>query len=259
MILIQPLASLGVRLLARLGVDPLAVVLTHGVLGLLAALLIALDGAPALRLAALALVLKTILDNIDGGLARATGRVTEMGRYLDTVVDLVVNAALFGALSRHGPLLPAVLAFATLTLILSLDFNMERLYRLERTPPGRDGADEGAPIGAPRPLFDLVRGTYRTLLAPQDRLIARLDRLAFERITREAHAAASLDRRLAWSDLFSTATLVNLGLSSQMLLLAALLLAGRPYGYVGAVGLQGVYVVGVQLLRPLRMRAYLRR
>ena len=44
------------------------------------------------------LQLKTVLDNADGQLARASGRVTLTGRYLDTEADLVVNAALFAAL-----------------------------------------------------------------------------------------------------------------------------------------------------------------
>ena len=50
--------------------------------------------------AALLLQLKTLLDNADGALARATGQVTLTGRYLDTIADLVVNAAVFAALGH---------------------------------------------------------------------------------------------------------------------------------------------------------------
>ena len=41
--------------------------------------------------------LKTVLDNADGQLARLSGRITSFGRYLDSELDLVVNAALFAA------------------------------------------------------------------------------------------------------------------------------------------------------------------
>ena len=51
-----------------------------------------------LVLAAVLFQVKTLLDNADGPLARVTGRVTLVGRYLDTLADLVVNAALFAAL-----------------------------------------------------------------------------------------------------------------------------------------------------------------
>ena len=45
------------------------------------------------------LQVKTLLDNADGALARATGRVTLAGRYLDTLADPWSTAAVFAALS----------------------------------------------------------------------------------------------------------------------------------------------------------------
>ena len=55
-------------------------------------------GSGQLVAAALLLQLKTVLDNADGQLARATGRVTVLGRYLDSESDCSSNAALFAAL-----------------------------------------------------------------------------------------------------------------------------------------------------------------
>ena len=253
---IQPLANVGVRALAQTGIDPLAVVSVHGLLGFAAALLIATGSEPQWLLAALFLQFKTLLDNIDGGLARTTGHVTQMGRYYDTVVDLAVNAALFAALARHGSAGLALLAFVTLTVMLSLDHNLERLYRDQRERPAEDLA--ATPIGAPARLFGLFRGVYRLLLAPQDRAIERLDGWLFARAYDAPFTDAPLEYRLAWSDLFSTATLVNLGLSSQMLALGVALALGRPFWYVLLVLAQFGYVVCVQLLRVARFRRYLR-
>jgi phosphatidylglycerophosphate synthase len=256
MVAIQPLASLGVRLLARTGIDPLAIVSTHGLRGLAAAALITVGGAGPWLIAALLLQLKTLLDNMDGGLARATSRVTQMGRYYDTVIDLVVNVALFAALALHSSPWLALASLLALTLLLSLDHNLKRLYRAERHDAS--SAESEPPIGAPPPVFRLFRGVYLALLAPQDRAIERLDRAAFTRLYGSAHAAAPVEFRLAWNDLFSTATLVNLGLSSQMLLLGAALALGRPGWYPLLVLAQLVYAVCVQLLRAIRFGRYCR-
>ncbi len=74
--------------------------------------------------------LKTLLDNADGQLARLTGRTSAFGRYLDSEVDLLVNAALFAALGwATGQPAVALVGFVALTSVLSLNFNAERLSR----------------------------------------------------------------------------------------------------------------------------------
>src|SRR5581483_8608545 len=91
----RPLAHLVVVPLARLRVPPPAVVVTAAAFGLESAAELARGH---LVVAAALLQAKTILDNADGQLARLTGRVTAFGRYLDSELDLVVNAALFAAI-----------------------------------------------------------------------------------------------------------------------------------------------------------------
>jgi len=258
--LLQPLATAGVRGLARLGVDPQTVVWAHAALGTVAAVAIAVGGPAAWWTAAVLLQLKTLLDNMDGGLARATGRVTEMGRYLDTVLDTVVNALLFAALALHGPGLwgwPLALGgYLALTAMLSLDFNLERRYRALR---GRVEEGDGAvPAGAPPARLAAFRGFYQRLLQPQDELIERLDEAAFRRLRGLPHAHAPLVDRLAWNDLWSTATLVNLGLSTQLLVLGVCLALGLPFLYVVLVYLMAAYVLALQLLRAARFRRHLR-
>ncbi len=126
----RPLAHLLVLALLPLGVPPPAVVVAGTGVGLLAAVEL---GRGELLLAAILLQLKTLLDNADGQLARASGRVTAFGRYLDSESDLLVNAALFVALgSVTGEALLAGVCFILVTLVLSTDFNLELLYRRER-------------------------------------------------------------------------------------------------------------------------------
>lgn len=249
---VQPLADRGVAALARTPVDPQHVVLTHTVLGLIATALLAQTGHAAWIAAALLLQGKTLLDNMDGGLARATDRVTEMGRYLDTVMDLLVNVALFAALARHGPPILAWSAFVVLTLVLSADHNAEVRHRQEH---GGVAPPSAAPAGAPAPLLALVRGAYRVLLAPQDRLYRAVDARLFRIATGRAWDGADIDLRRRWADAFSTAALVNLGLSTQYLALGACAALGAPFAYVALVLAQGPYLALVQAVRVRRMRA----
>lgn len=253
---VQPAANLAVRAAARLGVDPQLVVWSHSALGLAAALLVAFGDVGAWRVAAALLVAKAFLDNVDGGLARATGRVTVMGRYLDTVLDTVVNALLFAALALHGPgawgFALALGAYAALVVVLSLDFNLERRYKALRGLLPRES--DAAPAGAPERWLAAFRGFYERFLAPQDAAIDRLDERAFARLTGLPYAEAPLDQRLAWNDLWSTATLVNLGLTTQMAVLAACLALGAPFAYVLLVYAMATYVAAVQLLRIARFR-----
>jgi len=265
MLLLQPVAGAVVRVLAPLGVNPLWLVTLHSVMGVAAGALIAFAGPDAIpgrstgwTVAAALLLAKAVLDNADGGLARATGQVTKMGRYYDTGMDLVVNVAVFAGLSVHVGLPVAAAALVVTTVALSLDFNMERLYRRPRTPAPSGPPARDVPRGAPEPLYRLFEQLYERLLAPQDRVIERLDRGLFRRLEGADYDDAPLDRRLAWSDLFSTATLVDLGLSTQTVLLAACLLAGRPWIYLIAVAAVPFWALGVTLLRLIRYRAYRR-
>jgi archaetidylinositol phosphate synthase len=253
--LIQPLASVGVRYLAKWQVNPLWVVLTHALLGFTAAILLAQETPNLLWLCALLLQLKTLLDNMDGGLARATGQVTQMGRYLDTGMDFFVNIALFIALSFYGSPLLSLLALILLTLILSLDFNAERLYKQVHLAPR---TELESPIGAPLPIYRFFKGIYTFLFAPQDKLIEGFDRWLFNRVTHCDYKQVPEDARQTWSDLFSTATLVNLGLSTQLLMLSVCLVMGHPYWYVYSIFLQAVYALVIQLLRAIRFRRYMR-
>ena len=145
--------------LLPLRVPPPAVVLAGCAAGIAAAVELARG---ELLAAAGLLVLKTVLDGADGALARAADRVTAFGRYLDSDCDLIVNAALFAAIGyATGRWFLAVTGFASSTIVLSLNFNLRRLYA------GTEAMPEGGGI---------ARRCYELVYAPQDRLADRLVR-----------------------------------------------------------------------------------
>ncbi len=235
----QPLAHLVVLALLPLRVSPPAVVLANAGAGLSAAVAIARGN---LLLGALLLQLKTVLDNADGQLARASGRVTAVGRYLDSESDLVVNAALFAALGLvTGEAWLPLVAFGVLTLVLSVDFNLERLYRREQ------GEEAGAMPHTQRAGAVLAR-VYGVVYAPQDRLVEAFVESRLRRL--EAGAAA----RLAYHDTWTLSVLANFGLSTQLAVLGLCLGLGRPTAYLWLVLACGLALVPLELRRELRIR-----
>ncbi len=210
----RPLAHGLVLALLPLRVPPPAVLLAGAAVGIAAAVEIARG---ELIQAALLLQLKTVLDNADGGLARALGRVTALGRYLDTEADLLVNAALLSALGyATGRPWEAAAAFLALTLVLGVDFNLERLYRREQ------GEEEAPPAGR-APILERV---YQILFAPQDRLVEGLVEARLRRLQ------ADREVRLAYHDAGTLTVLANLGLSTQLAALGVCLAVGLPSLYL---------------------------
>jgi phosphatidylglycerophosphate synthase len=209
----RPLANALVPLLQRAKVAPPTVVLANAAVGLVAALVLYRGHLVA---AALLLQLKTLLDNADGALARATGRVTLTGRYLDTIADLVVNAAVFVALAHvTGRPLLALASFLALTLVLAVDFNVTGLYREAIGAPTAEPPAAGGGVEATLAL--LYRGTCGVL----DRIVRGISGWRFR--DRPAY------------DRFAVTVLANLGLTTQLLVLGICLLAGAPVLYLWLV------------------------
>ncbi len=183
-------------------------------------------GRGSLLAAALLVQLKTLLDNADGQLARLTGRTSAFGRYLDSEVDLVVNAALFAALgwSAGQPAL-ALAGFVAVTSVLSLNFNAERLSRAAVAEP--EPEDDGKATA-------FLRRIYGAVYAPQDRL-----------------AESLVARRPALTGSAAVSLLANLGMSTQLAAFGLLMALGHPLAFAW-LALAQIVSIGVALL-PRRM------
>jgi phosphatidylglycerophosphate synthase len=194
------------------------VVVAAGVAGVAAAVEL---GRGSFVVAALLVQLKTLLDNADGQLARLSGRISAFGRYLDSEVDLLVNAALFAALvgtSGHATL--ALAGFVALTSVLSLNFNVERLSRARAAEPEDTGGRATA----------VLRRIYGFVYAPQDRL-----------------AEALVVRRPALTSQTWVSLLANLGMSTQLAAFGLFMALGHPLAFAW-VGLAQVAVIALALL-----------
>jgi archaetidylinositol phosphate synthase len=204
----RPLAHVVVLALAPLRVPPPVVVVLAAATGFAGA---AELWRGHLVWAALLVQLKTVLDNADGQLARLTGRVTAFGRYLDSELDLLVNAALFAALGTWL----ALPGFLLVTLILSVNFNAERISR--RAAASWDSSRLGRVYGA--------------LYGWQDRLADRV-----------------LGGRVIHS--WQVGTLANLGMTTQLAAFGACMALGHPVAYVWVVVCEAVAVVALFAVHP---------
>jgi phosphatidylglycerophosphate synthase len=250
-LLFGPLARALVRVLLPLRVPPPAVVLANVAAGLAAAWAL---GAGGLVAAALLLQLKSILDNADGLLARASGRVTLFGRYLDTEADLLVNAAVFLSLGRvTGEPWLALAGFCAVTLLLGVGFNLARLAREAR------GGDVSEPPASGGRLEAALQGVYRLLYAPQDRALRAVSTQRLERALAGAVEPAARRRaELAYHDRLLLSYLANTGLSTQLLALGACLALGAPEAYLWLVLAALVPLPLLQARREARARRALR-
>jgi phosphatidylglycerophosphate synthase len=198
-------------------VPPPLVVVASGAAGLAAAVEL---GRGSLLAAALLVQLKTLLDNADGQLARLTGRTSAFGRYLDSEVDLLVNAALFAALAwTSGRPAVALAGLLAVTSVLSLNFNAERLSRAAVAEPEAEGRATAA-----------LRRLYGLVYAPQDRL-----------------AEALVARRPALAGSLAVSLLANLGMSTQLAAFGLLIALGHPLAFAW-LALGEVAVIAVALL-----------
>jgi archaetidylinositol phosphate synthase len=204
----RPLAHIVVLALAPLRVPPPAVVLLAAGTGIGAAVELARGHLVA---AALLVQLKTVLDNADGQLARLTGRISAFGRYLDSECDLLVNAALFAALGSPW----ALPGFVLLTLILSTNFNLERLSR------GAAAVWDSSLLGR----------LYGVLYGWQDRLA---------------------DRLLAESSIqpWQVTALANCGMSTQLAAFGLLTALGHPLAFVWVLAAEAVAIVTLLSVHP---------
>jgi archaetidylinositol phosphate synthase len=163
--------------------------------------------------AALLVQLKTVLDNADGQLARLTGKVSAFGRYLDSECDLLVNAALFAALRTPW----ALPGFVLLTLILSTNFNVERLSR------GGVAQWDASSLGR----------VYGVMYGWQDRLADRV-----------------LGGRVIQS--WQVSVLANLGMTTQLAAFGLCMALGHPLAYVAVLVAEAVFVASVLAVHPKR-------
>jgi phosphatidylglycerophosphate synthase len=254
---LRPVAGLLVRLLYSTAVTPNQVTIAATCAGMIAASLYLPGEVAATAAAGLFITLKDLLDSADGQLARAKGMFSRTGRFLDSIGDIAVNAAVFAAIAaaflRAGahPALPlaCVLAFLGISLRVSYHVFYQASFLHQRNAYlgnriseeiREDDRNSDARTLALQRVFLFLYGW-------QDALMARID----------AWCRASRGSDNAW---YGNVTAVRisgfLGMGTELMLLTVCSVAGRLDLYLAAncLGMNCVWGVAIGYRRWILRR-----
>ena len=98
----RPIARRLTQALVNTRITPIQITVTYTLIGLIAAVLFATGIYPNGVIAGVLLLVKSTLDAVDGSLARARQRPSRVGRFLDSICDYLINAAVFFGLALSG-------------------------------------------------------------------------------------------------------------------------------------------------------------
>jgi phosphatidylglycerophosphate synthase len=211
-----------------------------GIVGLVGALCYAAGGYEYALLGAAALQLKNILDAVDGSLARLQSRQSRVGRFLDSIGDAVVAAAvsvgLGIAIARDRPIIYAcLLAFAALVLGLLQGSVFNYYYVRYRS---RQGGDTTSRVKEQLTKYDEIHyddrpmalgllrnliGAYNWIYGWQDALVRRIDDWAVRPLTSAGYEDRADELR---DDRVLLTALSALGPGLQILILNLYTVAG---------------------------------
>lgn len=219
----RPVARVLTRLLIPTPITPIHLTLIYSAIGFFAAALYTTGDATHAVIAGVLLIVKNMIDAVDGSLARARNRPSRVGRFLDSIFDYLVNAAIMLAIGSRratqiGSLAPIVVAVLALECMTWQGTAFNHYYVMYRHLTGGDktskideSGDERYPWDNPIALKVLL-ALYRVIYGWQDRLIVYIDQRF---ISRSLDNPAYRDKRLM------TLT-TGMGLGQQLLWMAVL-------------------------------------
>ena len=208
----RPAATAVANKLADTTITPIHITLLFGVCGLIAVYSI-IHGFYIL--AGILLILKSVIDAIDGELARAKNTPSYTGRYLDSVFDYIINFMVLLAIwsvTGQSPWL-AFIAFFALQLQGTLYNYYSVIFRHQsasgdKTSQIFETETPDALPGESQKSVNTIFSIYRLLYSIFDKIIYRLDRNA--------------NHSLTFPKWFMTAVSIY-GLGFQLLIIAVML------------------------------------
>lgn len=248
---LRPVAGFLVRMLYPTSISPNQVTIASILAGVAAALGYLQASPFALVCAGLLVTLKDLLDSVDGQLARAREQYSRIGRFLDSIGDFIVDAALFGAIGwvlgeKHGGILFPVLAFAGfwgITFRVSYHvfyqasfLHMDNLYKTNRIT---EEVREEDTIGDRRTL--ILQRIFQFLYGWQDVLVKRIDEWS------QGPAPGNPFRRMWYSDLsgIRLSGLIGMGTELFLVMLFSVLNELELYLFVNLLVMNGILLANI--------------
>jgi phosphatidylglycerophosphate synthase len=222
----RPLADRFVARLVNTAVTPIQVTLAYGVVGLACGWVVLQRSLLGYVVAVGLLMLKNLLDSVDGGLARTRRKPSRVGRLLDSLSDFFINAWLLYAIAPDQPFL-ALVALVSITVQGTFYNYYYVLYRHatagDTTSRVMEGWDSPYPYDPRWAVITLV-ALYQFVYGWQDCIARWVDALLTK-----GKCPAPTPRFLTPASVF--------GLGVHLAVIALSLMAGKPvwslYAFVG--------------------------
>jgi len=247
----RPLAHLILLKIKDTKLTPETIVLIHTAMVIISSFTIYISESFYLDfLSFILLQLKTILDNLDGQLARYKNLTSLKGRYLDTLMDFIGNFCLFLAIGlKYNVLFFSLLSFFCLTIVLSYDFNLEKLYKraIDQSENNQLQNKELESQEKNNIVF-LLEKLYEILLGYQDKFIIFIENVIFEKLSYKSKKENL--KVVFWNKNYLHFT-ANMGLSTQLFILGVLILFNLEKLYLFVPFIHLTIIVFLLVLRIL--------
>jgi hypothetical protein len=231
--LLRPIAGIIVWMLYNTPITPNQVTIVSILSGIVAAFFYLKGTADAFLVAGLLISLKDILDSADGQLARAKQQQSRTGRFLDSIGDFLVDAAVFGSIgwtlytlnNNWLMLLMALLGFIGISLRVSYHvFYQVHFLHLQKQYENNRITEELQEEDLKRGEFELIlQRIFQIIYGWQDRLMVRIDGWSVRKTFRRSLAAeqrkTSEDYKAWYSNAIALRISGFLGFGTELFLL----------------------------------------
>ena len=263
--LLRPIAGLLVRVLYYTPITPNQVTIVSVLSGFAAAFFYSKGTARAFIVAGLLITLKDILDSADGQLARARQQQSRAGRFLDSIGDFVVDAAVFGSIGwalytlNHDwlMLVCALLGFIGISLRVSYHvFYQVHFLHLQNQYEHNRSTEEIKNEDLEKGGLELVlQRIFQFIYGWQDRFITRIDEWCTRKNLQISPAAGQrelLPGYITWySDTLALRVSGLLGFGTELffLMLCSVVNQLKLYLYLNLFLMNGMLVICIAYRR----------
>jgi len=254
--LLRPIAGIIVWALYYTPITPNQVTIISILSGIIAALFYLKGTAIAFVIAGLLVTLKDILDSADGQLARAKQQQSRNGRFLDSIGDFVVDAAVFGSIgwtlyklnNNWLMLFLALLGLIGISLRVSYHvFYQVHFLHLQKQYENNRITEEVQKEDLNQGGFELtLQRIFQIIYGWQDRLMERIDGWSARKPFRKFSAIEQRETSEIWySDILALRISGFLGFGTELflLMLCSIFNHLELYLYINLFFMNGILII----------------
>jgi len=263
--LLRPLAGIIVWAIYDTPITPNQVTIASIVSGIVAAFFYLRGTAGAFIIAGLLISLKDILDSADGQLARAKQQQSRVGRFLDSIGDFIVDAAVFSSLgwtlyrlkNNWLMLLLALLGLIGISLRVSYHvFYQVHFLHLQKQYENNRTTEEVQNKDLMKGGIELVlQRIFQFMYGWQDRLMARIDEWSAKNHFRRPLMAEQRESSAGHHDWYSdtlglrVSGLLGFGTELFLLMLCSVFNRLELYLYLNVFLMNGIFLMSIAYRR----------